>query len=85
MTRPIAHLRVHLIAYNATPQTTPPRNRPYTIPGLIEDTPLYRVRLDLQQDAVNVTAFNPATSIQHQGQQIEAIVEDIHEVIAIEY
>jgi len=78
-------LRVHLVAYNATPQTTPPRNRPYAIPGLIEDAPLYRVRLELAQDAANVTAFNPTTSIQYRGQHIEAIVEDIHEVLAIEY
>jgi hypothetical protein len=78
-------LRVHLVAYNATPQTTPPRNRPYAIPGLIEDAPLYRVQLDLAQDAANVTACNPTTSIQYRGRRIEAIVEDIHEVIAIEY
>jgi hypothetical protein len=51
----------------------------------IEDTPLYRVRRELQQDPVNVTAINAATSVQHRGRQIEAIVEDIHEVTAIEY
>jgi hypothetical protein len=78
-------LRVHLIAYNPTPQTTPPRNRPCVIPGLIEDVPLYRVRLTLKEDARSVTAFSPATNVQHSGRQIEAIVEDIHEVIIIEY
>ncbi|MCA9198852.1 MAG: hypothetical protein KDA87_14995, partial [Planctomycetales bacterium] len=36
-------LRIHLLAYNATPRTTPQTNRPYVLPGMIEDEPIYRV------------------------------------------
>ncbi len=38
-------LRVHLIAYNPTPQTTPAKNRPYILPGLVEDRPIYRASI----------------------------------------
>jgi hypothetical protein len=40
-------LRVHLIAYNATPQTTPVKERPYVLPGLIEDAPMFRASIEL--------------------------------------
>ena len=33
---------VHLIAYAPAPTSTPPKNRPYILPGLIEDPPIYR-------------------------------------------
>ena len=33
---------VHLIAYTPVPTATPPKNRPYVLPGLIEDPPMYR-------------------------------------------
>jgi hypothetical protein len=39
-------LRVHLIAYNATPQTTPAKERPYVLPGLIEDAPMFRASIE---------------------------------------
>ena len=40
-------VRIHLIAYNSTPQNTPVENRPFVLPGLIEDTPIFRVQLKL--------------------------------------
>ena len=36
---------VHLIAYAPAPTSTPPKNRPYILPGLIEDPPMYRARI----------------------------------------
>ena len=41
-------LRVHLIAYNPTPQTTPAKNRPYILPGLVEDRPIYRASIQVR-------------------------------------
>ena len=35
-------LRVHLIGYNGPPQTTPIKDRPYVLPALIEDAPMFR-------------------------------------------
>lgn len=81
---PSGPMRVHLIAYNSTPQATPPRNRPYVIPGLVEEAPMYRVRMTLRDTPVDVQAWNPSTRVQQQGRTIEAVVEDIHEVILIE-
>jgi len=78
-------LRVHLIAYNAPPQTTPVKERPYVLPGLIEDTPIYRASIQLNRAFDRVKAVNPATEIKISGQTIDVLVEDIHDVIVIEY
>lgn len=78
-------LRVHLIAYNATPQTTPPKDRPYVLPGLIEDSPMYRVELEFEQAPRRVRAERPDTVLRRRGARVEATVNDIHEVIQCRY
>ncbi len=78
-------LRVHLIAYNATPQTTPAKNRPFVLPGLVEDTPIFRVAVDLEVDLQGVAALNPRTTLVSQERRVEATVEDIHEVLLLKY
>ena len=78
-------LRIHLIAYNAPPQTTPVKERPYVLPGLIEDTPMYRASIQLNRPFAEVTAVNSATQIKVSGQTIDVLVEDIHDVIVINY
>ena len=40
---------VHLIAYTPVPTATPPKNRPYVLPGLIEDPPMYQARIHLDR------------------------------------
>ena len=78
-------LRIHLIAYNPTPQTTPVKNRPFVLPGLIEDTPIFRVRLEFSDEIRSVTALNPATEVTTQERRVQVTVEDIHEVIQCRY
>ena len=78
-------LRVHFIAYNPTPQTTAPKNRPYAIPGLIEDVPIFRTSIQVSGHFSNVTAVNPDTKLSTEGQTVNAQIEDIHEVIVIDY
>jgi hypothetical protein len=78
-------LRVHLLGYNSPPQTTPPKNRPYVMPGLIEDAPMYRVSLELAVPIKNAAAFSRSTNLQHSGQRIAATVNDIYEIIIIRY
>jgi hypothetical protein len=78
-------LLVHLLGYNSPPQTTPPKNRPYVIPGLIEDAPMYRVSLELAAPLKNASAFSRSTKLQQSGQRIVATVNDIHEVIMVKY
>jgi hypothetical protein len=78
-------LRIHLIAYNPTPQTTPPTKRPYILPGLIEDCPIYRLKIVTRQPIQEVMTCAPSTQVEVEARQISALIEDIHEVIVIQY
>jgi len=78
-------LRVHLIAYNATPQTTPAKDRPYVLPGLIEDAPMFRATLELPGGLKSAQALNRTTQLKKRGQRIELVIEDLHEVIQCRY
>jgi hypothetical protein len=78
-------LRVHLIAYNATPQTTPAKDRPYVLPGLIEDVPMFRATLELPGSLKSAKALNRTTQLKKRGQRVELVIEDIHEVIQFRY
>ncbi|MRR10151.1 hypothetical protein EG831_08795 [bacterium] len=78
-------LRVHLIAYNSTPQTTPAKDRPYVLPGLIEDAPLYRATIEFAQPIRRASAWDKSTVLKRRGQKLELTVADIHEVIVCRY
>ena len=78
-------LRIHFLAYNATPRTTPQQNRPYVLPGLIEDLPIYRVKFATSAKIRGIKALNPSTQVRTVDGHVEATIEDIHEVIVIEY
>ena len=78
-------LRIHLLGYNSPPQTTPPKNRPYILPGLIEDAPMYRVSLDFADFVKHASAFNKTTNLQQNGRRIVVTVNDIHEIIIVKY
>ncbi len=78
-------LRVHFLAYNALPQTTPPTGRPYVLPGLTEEAPLFRAAIAVRFPVKSVTAWNPATQTRRIGNRIEATINDIHEVLALKY
>lgn len=60
-------LRVHLIAYNATPQTTPFKERPYVLPGLIEDAPMFRASIELRDGLKSAKALNRTTQLKKRG------------------
>jgi hypothetical protein len=78
-------LRVHLIAYNATPQTTPAKDRPYVLPGLIEDVPMFRATLEFPGGLKSAKALNRTTQLKKRGSRVELVIEDIHEVIQCRY
>lgn len=78
-------LRVHCIAYNALPQTTPAKNRPFILPGLIEDQPIYRITLTPRDPIQNVQVWNPETTWTYQENRIEALIQNIHEVFILRY
>lgn len=74
-------LRIHLIAYNATPQTTPAKERPYVLPGLIEDAPMFRASLELRDGLKSAKALNRSTQLKKRGNRVELTVADVYEVI----
>jgi hypothetical protein len=78
-------LRVHFIAYNATPQTTPVKERPYVLPGLIEDRPMFRAVIEVRDGLKGAKAWNPGTRLKRRGNRVEVTVEDVHEVIRCRY
>jgi hypothetical protein len=78
-------LRVHLIGYLSPPACTPSNNRPYVIPPLVEEAPMYQAEITVGRPIKTARAFNPQTLLHTQGGRIAATVHDIHEVIAIDY
>jgi hypothetical protein len=78
-------LRVHLLGYNAPPQTTPPKERPYVLPATIEDAPTFRAAIELDRPPKRVEALNKSTLLKRKGNRIEATVSDIHEALVIRY
>ena len=78
-------LRIHLIAYNATPQTTPVRERPYVLPGLIEEAPMFRARIEFRDRLKGAKALNRDTVLKRRGNHLDLTVSDIHEVIRCRY
>jgi len=78
-------LRIHLLGYNSPPQTTPPQNRPFILPGLIEDAPMYRIGLDFKDSIKDAQALSPSTSLKRDGRKVKAVIDDIHEVIIVKY
>ncbi len=74
---------VHLIGYLSPPQCTPPQNRPFVLPALIEDAPMYAARITIRRPFSQITARNPKTAINRSGESIDLVVNDIHEVIEV--
>ncbi len=78
-------LRVHLVAYNPTPQTTPATNRPYVLPGLIEQEPIYRASILVRRPVKDVTTVGKTLALKRDGAQVHLTIEGVHEVVVIAY
>ena len=78
-------LRVHLLGYNAPPQTTPAKDRPYVLPVPIEDAPMYRVSITTREPLKNARALNRSTELRRRGNRVEVVINDIHEVLLLGY
>lgn len=76
-------LWIHLLGYSSPPQTMPAQNRPFVLPALIEDPPMYRVRIDLAHPPKSLRAEHPATVLNWNRSRIDATIEDVHEVLVI--
>lgn len=78
-------LRVHLLGYFAPPQTTPAKGRPFILPALLEDLPMYRVRIKPAVKVTGARALSDSAKLTRSGREIVAVVEDLHEIILIDY
>jgi hypothetical protein len=78
-------LRVHLLGYDSPPQTTMAKERPYVLPGLIEDTPQYRVTLTLRDHLKGAKTWNASSELRRRGNRVDLSVQDIHEVVVLKY
>ena len=78
-------LRAHLLGYNSPPQTTAAKERPYVLPVPIEDAPMYRVSITTREPLKSAKALNRSTELKRRGNRVEAVVNDIHEVLMLSY
>jgi hypothetical protein len=78
-------LRVHLLGYNSPPQTTPPKDRPHILPGLMEDAPMYQAIVELAEPIKRAIASNKSTKLTRHGRRLEIVVNDVHEIVIISY
>ncbi len=78
-------LRVHLLGYNAPPQTMPAKDRPYVLPATIEDAPVFRATVEVGRRVRDARALSRSTELRRRGNRIEATVSDVHEVLLIRY
>ncbi len=78
-------LRVHLLAYNSPPQTIPVRERPYVLPAMIEDAPLYRATIQVRRPVREVAAYSSNSEIKQTQGRITVTVNEIHEVVSVVY
>jgi hypothetical protein len=78
-------LRVHFIPYHSPPQTLPPQGRPFVMPGLIEDIPIFRAEIKLRDPFESARAFRAPLEVDRDRRTIRFMAEDIHEVVAIQY
>ena len=78
-------VRVHLIARIEPPAATPATGRPAVLPTMMEDTPLFRVQMRCLDRPKSATAFSGETVISTEGVEVTALVENVHEVVIIEF
>jgi hypothetical protein len=78
-------LRVHFLGYNSPPQTMPAKDRPYVLPGLIEDAPQYRATVVLRERPRSARVLNESTRLQRRGNSLTLTIADIHEVLILKY
>lgn len=77
-------LRVHFLAYLAPPGATGPQ-RPLVLPDTIEDTPIFRSTVRAGFPIAHARAFDRETQLERSGDTVSLLIENIHEVLTIEY
>lgn len=78
-------LRIHFLAYTALPQPTPATGRPYVLPGLMEEAPLFRAKVQTHLPLKSVRAFNRSTQVKRSGDTLTLLIDDVHDVLILQY
>lgn len=78
-------LRVHFLAYTALPQSTPATGRPYVLPGLMEEAPLFRATVHARFPCKSARAFNRSTQVKRAGNTVHLLIDDVHDVLLLRY
>ncbi len=63
----------------------PAQNRPYVLPALIEEAPIYRATITLHDCPKSAKAWNPKTKLRRRANRVNLTIEDIHEVVMLKY
>ena len=77
--------RIHLVGYVSPPACTGP-GRPhanFVLPSLIEDLPMYQVRINFNRPILGVQTLNSDTEIRWSDNEIILTVKDIHETVMV--
>ena len=77
--------RIHLVGYVSPPACTGP-GRPhanFVLPSLIEDLPMYQVRINFNRPILGVQTLNSDTEIRWSDNEIILTVKDIHETVIV--
>ncbi len=75
--------RVHLNGFLTPPGSTDVK-RPWAIPELMVDTPLYRAEVKASGPIKSARGVNPVTEVKVSGNTASLLVNDVHEVILLE-
>ncbi len=77
--------RIHFLGRQTPAGWTPSVNRPYALPTLIEDKPLYRASIALKNPIKNAACYNDTTELkQTSDKSIDLLIDDIHEIVIID-
>lgn len=76
--------RVHFTSYLTPPGSTDPK-RPWAIPELMVDVPLFRATIHTDSAVKSVRALNPNTELENTSDGYIATINDVHEVLLIEF
>lgn len=75
--------RVHFNGYLSPPGSTDVK-RPWAIPELMVDTPLYRAEIRASGAIMSAFGLNPSSEVTIKGDAVSLLVNDVHEVIVVE-
>jgi hypothetical protein len=84
ITREGERIRVHLLGYAPPANPMPPSNRPYVIPALLEDAPMYKATIRFSRPVRTARALGKGTRVEHSGNVVQVLVNDVHEVLVVD-